>query len=65
MPEGPTIIVFKKRIEKFEGKTVTESDGYRNPFAEKISGQKLLDISSKTPVTKTLLRSLDIKTVLL
>lgn len=46
MPEGPTIIVFKKRIEKFKGKTVTESDGYRNPFAEKISGQKLLDIKT-------------------
>lgn len=46
MPEGPTIIVFKKRIEKFKGKTVTESGGYRNPFAAQISGQKLVDIKT-------------------
>ena len=46
MPEGPTIIVFKKRIEQFEGKKVTESGGYRNPYAERISGQKLLKIET-------------------
>ena len=46
MPEGPTIVVFKKRIEKFEGKKVTESDGYNNPFAEEISGKKLISIES-------------------
>ncbi|WP_297985759.1 DNA-formamidopyrimidine glycosylase family protein [uncultured Chryseobacterium sp.] len=46
MPEGPTIIVFAKKFEKFKGNTVTESGGYRNPFAEKISGQKLMDIKT-------------------
>ena len=46
MPEGPTIVVFKKRLEKFEGKKVTESDGYNNPFAEEISGKKLVSIES-------------------
>ncbi|QOW09534.1 hypothetical protein Q73A0000_03715 [Kaistella flava (ex Peng et al. 2021)] len=46
MPEGPTIVVFKKRLEKFEGKKVTESDGYNNPFAEEISGKKLISVES-------------------
>ena len=46
MPEGPTIVVFKKRLEKFEGKKVTESDGYNNPFAEEISGKKLISIET-------------------
>lgn len=46
MPEGPTIVVFKKRLEKFEGKKVTESDGYNNPFAEEISGKKLASIET-------------------
>lgn len=46
MPEGPTIVVFKKRLEKFEGKKVTESDGYNNPFAEEISGKKLVSIET-------------------
>ncbi len=46
MPEGPTIVVFKKRLEKFEGKKVTESGGYNNPFAEEISGKKLISIET-------------------
>ncbi len=46
MPEGPTIVVFKKRLEKFEGRKVTESDGYSNPFAEEISGKKLVSIET-------------------
>lgn len=46
MPEGPTIVVFKKKLEKFEGKKVTESDGYNNPFTEEISGKKLVSIDS-------------------
>ena len=46
MPEGPTIVVFKKRLEKFEGRKVTESDGYNNPFAEEISGKKLVSIET-------------------
>lgn len=46
MPEGPTIVVFKKRIEKFEGKKITESGGYRNPFSERISNEKLLQIKT-------------------
>ena len=46
MPEGPTIVVFKKRLQKFEGKKVTESDGYNNPFAEEISGKKLVSIET-------------------
>lgn len=46
MPEGPTIVVFKKRLEKFEGKKVTESDGYNNPFSAEISGKKLIAIET-------------------
>lgn len=46
MPEGPTLVVFKKRLKKFEGKKVTESDGYNNPFAEEISGKKLVSIET-------------------
>lgn len=46
MPEGPTIVVFKKRLEKFEGRMVTESGGYNNPFAEEISGTKLVSIET-------------------
>lgn len=46
MPEGPTIVVFKKRLGKFKGKKVTESDGYNNPFAEEISGKKLVSIET-------------------
>ena len=46
MPEGPTIVVFKKAIKKFEGKKVTESGGYNNPFAEEISGKKLVAIET-------------------
>ena len=46
MPEGPTIVVFKKRLEKFESKKVTESGGYNNPFAEEISGNKLISIET-------------------
>ena len=46
MPEGPTIVVFKKRIEKFEGKKVSESGGYNNPFAEEITGKKLISVET-------------------
>ena len=46
MPEGPTIVVFKKKLQKFEGKKVTESGGYNNLFAEEISGKKLVSIES-------------------
>ena len=46
MPEGPTIVVFQKRLKEFEGKKVTESDGYNNPFAEEISGKKLVSIET-------------------
>lgn len=46
MPEGPTIVVFKKRLEKFKGKKVTESGGYNNPFADEISGKKLVSIET-------------------
>ncbi len=46
MPEGPTIAAHQKQIKKFEGKTVTESGGYRNPFADDISGQKLVKVDA-------------------
>ena len=46
MPEGPTIVVFKKRIEKFDGKKVSESGGYNNPFAEEITGKKLISVET-------------------
>ena len=46
MPEGPTIIVFRKKIEKFEGKVVTESNGYNNPYVEEISGKRLVTVDT-------------------
>ena len=46
MPEGPTIVVFKKRLERFEGKIVTESGGYNNSFAEEISNKKLISLTT-------------------
>ncbi len=46
MPEGPTIVVFKEKLQKFEHKKVTESGGYNNPFAEEISGKTLENIDT-------------------
>lgn len=46
MPEGPTIVVFRKKLERFSGKTVTESGGYRNPYADEITGKKLAEIKT-------------------
>lgn len=46
MPEGPTIVVFAKKMQEFEGKTVTESDGYRNPYADDVTGKKLEKIDT-------------------
>lgn len=46
MPEGPTIVAHHKQIKKFEGKTVSESGGYRNPFADDISGEKLMKVET-------------------
>ena len=46
MPEGPTIVVFKKKLEKFSGKTVTESGGYNNPYQDQISGKKLISLGT-------------------
>lgn len=46
MPEGPTIVAHQKQIKKFERKTVSESGGYRNPFADDISGEKLMKVDT-------------------
>ncbi|MDQ0475694.1 DNA-formamidopyrimidine glycosylase family protein [Chryseobacterium sp. MDT2-18] len=46
MPEGPSIVVFKKRLQRFEGETVTESGGYNNPFADSISGRKVVSVET-------------------
>lgn len=46
MPEGPTLVVFKKRLQQFEGRKVSESGGYNNPFAEEISGKVLKKIDT-------------------
>lgn len=46
MPEGPTIVAHQKQIKKFENKTVTESGGYRNPFGDDITGEKLIKVDT-------------------
>ena len=46
MPEGPTIVVFKKKLEKFSGKIVTESGGYNNPYQDQIAGKKLISLGT-------------------
>lgn len=46
MPEGPTIVTFKKRLNPFEGQVITEAGGYNNPYSEEMSGQVLEEIGT-------------------
>ena len=46
MPEGPTIIAFKDEIQRFSQKIVTKSNGYANPFADELLGEKLLVVKT-------------------
>lgn len=46
MPEGPTIVTFKKRLDRFEGQVLTEAGGYNNLFSEEMSGQVLEEIGT-------------------
>lgn len=46
MPEGPTIVTFQKRLQKFAGQKVTEAGGYNNPFSEEMTGQILEEIGT-------------------
>ena len=46
MPEGPSLKVYSAEIAQFEGKKITESGGYKNPFADKITGKKIESIGS-------------------
>ncbi len=46
MPEGPSLKVYASQLARFEGKKITESGGYKNPFAERITGKKILEIKT-------------------
>lgn len=46
MPEGPSLKVYSAAISRFEGKKITESGGYKNTVADKITGKKIVSIDS-------------------
>lgn len=46
MPEGPTILNLRNKLNRFRKKTVTEAGGYGDMDKTGIEGQQLLDIDS-------------------
>ena len=46
MPEGPSILFLKNKIQRYKGKTVSEASGYNEMDKSKIANNKLLDIET-------------------
>ena len=46
MPEGPSILLLKKQLSSFIGKTVKQAGGYGQMPTKWINGEKLLDIKT-------------------
>lgn len=46
MPEGPTILNHRSKLQRYKGKTVTEATGYGGMDKSAISNVKLVDINS-------------------
>ena len=44
MPEGPSLVILKEKIEEFTGRTVQEASGLRDLDYDRITGHKILDI---------------------
>lgn len=46
MPEGPSLVILKEKIEEFAGRTVQEASGLRDLDYDRITGHKILDIKT-------------------
>jgi endonuclease-8 len=46
MPEGPSIITLKKKLDYFIGKTIIEADGYAEIDYTSLKNKKVLDVKS-------------------
>lgn len=46
MPEGPSILFLKNKIQRYKGKTVSEASGYNEMDKSKMTNNKLLDIET-------------------
>lgn len=46
MPEGPSILFLKNKLQRYKGKTVSEASGYGEMDKSQISNIKLLDIET-------------------
>lgn len=44
MPEGPSLVILREKIEEFAGRTVLEASGLREIDYDRITGHKLLDV---------------------
>lgn len=46
MPEGPSILFLKNKIQRYKGKTVSEASGYSEMDKSRMTNAKLLDIET-------------------
>ena len=46
MPEGPSIIIVKERVQQFKGKKIISAEGNSKLDLQRISGQKIIDFKS-------------------
>lgn len=46
MPEGPSILFLKNKIQRYKGKTVSEASGYNEMNKSTMTNNKLLDIET-------------------
>lgn len=46
MPEGPSILFLRNKLQRYNGKTVSEASGYGDMDKSKITNVKLLDIDT-------------------
>lgn len=46
MPEGPSILFLRNKLQRFKGKTVTEASGYAEMEKSSLENQKLIDVDA-------------------
>lgn len=46
MPEGPTLIGFKNKLQHLAGSIITAAGGYNNPFIEEMEGRRLREVAT-------------------
>ena len=46
MPEGPTIVILKEKVQPFIGKKIVEVEGNHTIDIQRLSGQKIIDFKS-------------------